>query len=129
VYTELRPDRKRLLGRPRPRWDDNIKLYLEEIGWNIVDWFRWFRTGTRECGDETICSINVRTISLLTEVLIAFQKGSYSIQSNPGLAKRFEGQCPNCLHMPNSGVPRNFFGGGGGGTPGMFWEGGFNKFS
>ena len=26
-----KPTRKRLLGRPRCRWEDNIKLYLKEI--------------------------------------------------------------------------------------------------
>jgi hypothetical protein len=34
------PDETRLLGRPRRRWEDNIKLYLEEIGWKGVDWFK-----------------------------------------------------------------------------------------
>jgi hypothetical protein len=29
---------KRQLGRPRRRWEDNIKLYLQEIGWERVDW-------------------------------------------------------------------------------------------
>jgi len=27
------PVRKRLLGRPRHRWEDNIKMYLQEGGW------------------------------------------------------------------------------------------------
>jgi hypothetical protein len=29
---------KRSLGRPRCRWEDNIKVYLREIGWAGVDW-------------------------------------------------------------------------------------------
>jgi hypothetical protein len=29
---------KRPLGRPRLRWEDNIKLDLREIGWSGVDW-------------------------------------------------------------------------------------------
>jgi hypothetical protein len=29
---------KRPLGRPRRRWIDNIKMYLLEIGLNVVDW-------------------------------------------------------------------------------------------
>jgi hypothetical protein len=28
---------KRLLGRPRHRWEDNIRMYLREIGWEDVD--------------------------------------------------------------------------------------------
>jgi hypothetical protein len=29
---------KRPLGRPRRRWEDNIKMDLREMGWNGVDW-------------------------------------------------------------------------------------------
>jgi len=29
-----RPERK----RPRPRWKDNIKLDLQEVGWRSMDW-------------------------------------------------------------------------------------------
>jgi hypothetical protein len=32
------PEEKRLLGRPRYRWIDNIKMDLLEIGLNVVDW-------------------------------------------------------------------------------------------
>jgi hypothetical protein len=34
----VRPDGKRPLGRPRLRWEDNIKIYLQEVGWEGVDW-------------------------------------------------------------------------------------------
>jgi hypothetical protein len=33
-----KPEGKRLLGRPRRRWVDNIKLDLREIGWDGIDW-------------------------------------------------------------------------------------------
>jgi hypothetical protein len=33
-----KPEGKRLLGRPRRRWIDNIKMDLLEIGLNVVDW-------------------------------------------------------------------------------------------
>jgi hypothetical protein len=33
-----KPKGKRPLGRPRCRWEDNIKLYLREIGWGCMDW-------------------------------------------------------------------------------------------
>jgi hypothetical protein len=29
---------KRPLGRPRHRWDDNIKMELQEVGWVGMDW-------------------------------------------------------------------------------------------
>jgi len=34
VYRILvgKPERKRSLGRPRRRWDDNIKMDLQEVG-------------------------------------------------------------------------------------------------
>ena len=28
---------KRPLGRPRRRWEDNIKMDLQEVGWGFVD--------------------------------------------------------------------------------------------
>jgi hypothetical protein len=30
--------RKRPLVRPRRRWEDNIRMNLREIGWEVVDW-------------------------------------------------------------------------------------------
>ncbi|PNF34655.1 hypothetical protein B7P43_G05710 [Cryptotermes secundus] len=33
-----KPEGKRLLGRPRRRWVDNIKKDLREIGWDGMDW-------------------------------------------------------------------------------------------
>jgi hypothetical protein len=33
-----KPEGKRLLGRPRCRWVDNIKMELREIGWYGMDW-------------------------------------------------------------------------------------------
>ena len=33
-----KPDRKRPLGRPRRRWEDNIKMGLQEVGRGGGDW-------------------------------------------------------------------------------------------
>jgi hypothetical protein len=33
-----KPEGKRPLGRPRHRWEDNIKMDLREIGWGGMDW-------------------------------------------------------------------------------------------
>jgi len=32
------PEGKRPLGRPRRRWEDNIRMYLRETGWGGMDW-------------------------------------------------------------------------------------------
>jgi hypothetical protein len=49
VYRVLvgKPEGKRPLGIPRRRWEDGIKMDLEEIGWGGV-WsgFTWLRIGT-----------------------------------------------------------------------------------
>jgi hypothetical protein len=36
-----RPERRRPLGRPRCRWEDNIMMDLREIGFRDVDWIHW----------------------------------------------------------------------------------------
>ena len=33
-----KPEGKRSLGRPRPRWEDNIKMVLREVGGGCGDW-------------------------------------------------------------------------------------------
>ena len=33
-----KPERKRPLGRPRRRWEDNIKMDLKEVGADCGDW-------------------------------------------------------------------------------------------
>jgi hypothetical protein len=35
-----RPEGKRPLGRPRRRWEDNVKLYLREIGIDVANWIQ-----------------------------------------------------------------------------------------
>jgi hypothetical protein len=35
-----RPEGKRPLGRPRRRWEDNIKMDLQEVGWTGLIWLR-----------------------------------------------------------------------------------------
>jgi hypothetical protein len=41
VYGVLvwKPEGKRPLGRPRRRWEDNVKMDLQEVGWGGIDWF------------------------------------------------------------------------------------------
>jgi hypothetical protein len=33
-----RPEGRRPIGRPRRRWEDNIKMDLQEVGWDGLDW-------------------------------------------------------------------------------------------
>jgi hypothetical protein len=33
-----RPEGRRPFGRPRLRWEDNIKMDLQEAGWGRMDW-------------------------------------------------------------------------------------------
>jgi hypothetical protein len=42
VYKDLigKPDGQRPLGRPRSRWEDNIKVELKGMGREDVDWIR-----------------------------------------------------------------------------------------
>jgi len=44
-----KPERKRPLGRPKHRWEDNIKMVLQELGCGGMDWielaqdrYRWW---------------------------------------------------------------------------------------
>jgi hypothetical protein len=40
VYRVLvgKPEEKRPLGRPRRRWEDDIKMDLQEVGYGGIDW-------------------------------------------------------------------------------------------
>jgi len=40
------PERKRLLGRPRLVWEDNIKVDLQEVGWGKWTGLIWLRIQT-----------------------------------------------------------------------------------
>jgi hypothetical protein len=41
-----KPEGKRPLGRPRCRWEDYIKIGLQEVVGGCGDWMGWLRTGT-----------------------------------------------------------------------------------
>ena len=59
VYGDLvgKPGGNRPLGRPRLRWEDNIKMDLQEVGVRVFTGSSWLRIGTVgghscECGNE-----------------------------------------------------------------------------
>jgi hypothetical protein len=41
-----RPEVRRPLGRPRRRWEDNIKMDLQEVEWGARTGLIWLRIGT-----------------------------------------------------------------------------------
>jgi hypothetical protein len=41
-----KPKGKRLLERPRRRWEAGIKIDLRKIGWGVWSGFTWLRIGT-----------------------------------------------------------------------------------
>ena len=43
-----KPEGKRPLGRPRRRWEDNIKMDLQELGGGCGDWMKLAQ-------DRTVC--------------------------------------------------------------------------
>jgi len=55
-----KPEGKKPLGRPRRRWQDNIKMDFQEVGG--IDWIELAQgdrqaAGTCECGNELSGSI------------------------------------------------------------------------
>ena len=40
-----KPEGKRPLGRPRRRWEDNIKMDLREVGCDAGNWTDLLKTG------------------------------------------------------------------------------------
>jgi len=38
-FLVLKAKGKRQLGKPRRRWEDNIKTGVQQIGWDGLDWF------------------------------------------------------------------------------------------
>jgi hypothetical protein len=48
VYRVLvgKPEGNRQLGRPKYRWEDNIKMDLQEVGWRAWTGLMWLRIRT-----------------------------------------------------------------------------------
>jgi len=44
-----KPEGKRPLGRPRHRWEDDIKVDLWEVGWGAWTELMWLRIGKGGC--------------------------------------------------------------------------------
>jgi hypothetical protein len=60
VYRVLveKPGGKRPLGRPRRRWEDNVRMNLQEVGFGYEDWIGLVQDRSAcECGEEPSGSI------------------------------------------------------------------------
>ena len=54
-----KPEGKRPLGRPRRRWEDNIKMDLQELGLVYEDWIGWAQD--RDRWRALVCAVrNIR---------------------------------------------------------------------
>jgi len=80
-----KPEGKKPCGRPRCRWEDNIKKDLPEVGWGDTDW-----TASAQVTDRWWMLVNavmnfwvpkMRRISRLAEELLALQEGYCSEKS------------------------------------------------
>jgi hypothetical protein len=65
VYKVLvgKPEGKRPLGRPRRRWEDEIRMDLREIGLGGVDWIRLAQDRVRWRADVNAV-MNLRVLPL-----------------------------------------------------------------
>jgi hypothetical protein len=60
VYRVLvgKPEGKRPLGRPRFRWEDNIKMDLQEVGCGGMDWIE-LAQDRENCGELVNAVMNL----------------------------------------------------------------------
>jgi hypothetical protein len=79
-----RPEGKRLLGRPRRRWEDNIKMDLQEMRLGASTGVVWLRIGA---GGGMLWMLwwtfwfhKMRGISWIAGDRLASQKGLFSMQ-------------------------------------------------
>jgi hypothetical protein len=48
IFLVGKPEEKRPLGRPRSRWENNIKIYLEEWDGRVSTGLIWLVIGTSD---------------------------------------------------------------------------------
>jgi hypothetical protein len=78
-----KPEGKRPLGRPRRRWEDNIKMDLQEVGEGCGDWkeLAQDRDRWRGYGEELSSSINAGNFLTSCKVYwLASQEGLCSME-------------------------------------------------
>jgi len=76
VYRVLvgKPEGNRSLGRPRNRWVDNIRMYLQEVGCGYMDWIG--RAQDRDRWRTVVSAVmNLRVPRNAGNFLTSFQEG------------------------------------------------------
>ena len=55
-----KPEGKMPVGRPRHRWEDNIKMDLQEVGWGSMDWIDLVRNRDRsQASVNTVMNLQI----------------------------------------------------------------------
>ena len=80
-----KPEVKRPLVSPRCRWDDNIKMDLQEVGCGGMDWIELAQDGGQvaescECGNETSVSMKCWEFLDRLKIRLASQEGLCSTE-------------------------------------------------
>jgi len=62
-----RPVGKRTLGRPRSKWEDNIKMDIQEVGCGVMDWIKMAqdRDRWRAPSDAVMNHLQIRKLQQL----------------------------------------------------------------
>ncbi|KAJ4426496.1 hypothetical protein ANN_27310, partial [Periplaneta americana] len=80
-----RPEGKRRLGRPRRRWEDNIKMYLREVGYDDRDWINLAQEQEFWDSDET-------------KINLFGSDGAHRVWKKKNEADKVDNNLPNVKH-------------------------------
>ena len=68
---------KGLLGGPRCRWENNIEMDLQEVGWWDMDWIDWVEDGSEPLGSIKCKEFQALLMTCFYSSMIA--TGRYSV--------------------------------------------------
>jgi hypothetical protein len=99
-----KPEGKRPLGRPRRRWEDNIRMDLIQIGWGGMDWI-----DVAQDRDQWRALVNTVMNLLVTKMLGNFLVAAQLAASQEGLSSmelvilmKRSRHCSSLLHIPRT---------------------------
>ena len=81
-----KPEGKRLLGRPRRRWVDNIRTDLQEVGCGYMDWI-WLAQDRDRCRTLVSAVLNLRVPWNAGNFLSSCKPVSFSRTLHRGVSK------------------------------------------